>query len=94
MTEKRKAITEKMKIDTLLYLVLDSKNPICCPECKLALTPDDKLHWDHRHPHALGGGHNYLNLRPMHVACHKKKPTEIQPPLTEVTSLISTRPKD
>lgn len=68
MTARRKPITVKMKLASLLY-----HNDIECPLCGVFLKSTDEIQWDHRHPVALGGEHDCTNIEACHVACHRKK---------------------
>jgi 5-methylcytosine-specific restriction endonuclease McrA len=65
---KRQAITDKMKLNCLLY-----RHFIPCGICGAELFPSDVIEWDHVHALVHGGPHEYQNLRPMHAECHKKK---------------------
>jgi len=44
-----------------------------CTICHEVLLPTDDIHWDHLHGEAMGGLHDYTNLRPTHAACNLKK---------------------
>jgi len=72
---KRKAITERMKIDALLYRAFKQDAPITCARCGgvLVPAPDCIIQWDHGHPLGLGGPHHFTNLQPLHVDCHAAK---------------------
>lgn len=65
---KRKPITDKMKMECLLY-----RGSNLCSICKEPLGPWDEIEWDHIFEFADGGPHSYINLRPLHPDCHKKK---------------------
>lgn len=65
---KRQAITDKMKLDCLLY-----RHSIKCGLCGKELFPADEIEWDHIHALVHGGPHVFTNLRPVHVPCHKAK---------------------
>lgn len=65
---KRKAITERMKILSLLYW-----HDIECPECGQWISSGDQVEWDHRVPVALGGGHDHTNIMACHKTCHAEK---------------------
>src|SRR5690348_17156987 len=65
---KRQPITERMKIDALLDMY-----GIYCIECDGLICPGQPIQWDHRHALVHGGPHDYRNIRPVHVECHKKK---------------------
>jgi len=67
MTE-RKAITEKMKIKCLIH-----RYSIGCGLCGLWLQVEDEIEWDHIHAICHNGPHEYINLRPVHAECHKRK---------------------
>lgn len=47
--------------------------PFFCTICKIELTPEDEIQFDHVHADKLGGEHHYSNLRPVHAECHRKK---------------------
>lgn len=66
---KRKAITDKMKWQSLLYWSTDAY----CPECSEPILATDNIEWDHRHPIALGGTHTFDNIRAVHRECHRLK---------------------
>lgn len=65
---KRKAISDKMKIHSLLFW-----GNIRCPECHGDLQCDDEIEWDHRHALVFNGKHAYDNIRPLHATCHTQK---------------------
>lgn len=67
---KRKAITERMKIDALL-MAASHGAPLCT--CGEPIDPGQPIDWDHYTPLALSGDHHYTNLRPLHRDCHRKK---------------------
>lgn len=73
MTVKRPPITNRMKIDALLFQAWRRYFPITCAICSEAIEPEQELDWDHTTPLALGGEHHYGNLRPLHRGCHRKK---------------------
>lgn len=78
-----KKVSERMKIDALLYLALasdyrafvDGKQAYAftCPRCKFPIMPEADIRWDHAVPHGIGGAHHYKNIRPMCTACHAEK---------------------
>jgi len=65
---KRKAITERMKIDALLW-----RFTINCRLCQTLLSQNDAIEWDHVIPIALHGEHAFHNIAPVHRACHNAK---------------------
>jgi hypothetical protein len=66
---KRKAITDRMKWQSLLYWL-----EVPCPECGGGIGPDDEIQWDHRAALVHDGAHEYQNIRPVHYdPCHKAK---------------------
>lgn len=65
---KRQDITERMKIDSLLY-----RYCITCALCGKDLSPGDKIEWDHVQALVHAGGHVFTNIRPLHEECHKAK---------------------
>lgn len=73
---KRKAITERMKVDCLLWHASLTPFPIRCAICREPIIPMERergLEWDHIVPIALDGDHSYINLRPLHKECHRLK---------------------
>jgi hypothetical protein len=64
----RKAITDKMKWQSLLYH-FGAK----CARCGLPLFTTDSIEWDHSLPLGLGGPHDFVNIKPLHAACHRVK---------------------
>lgn len=65
---KRKAITPAMKINCLL-----SRWFTPCGLCGQRLNAETKIEWDHIHALVHNGPHEYANLMPVHVECHKRK---------------------
>jgi 5-methylcytosine-specific restriction enzyme A len=65
---KRQAITEGMKLDSILY-----RYAVTCGLCRLELSPGDRIEWDHVHALVHGGAHVFTNIRPVHFECHKEK---------------------
>lgn len=65
---ERKAITERMKVDALLW-----RASFSCPICRLVVAPGQSIEWDHIHPVALDGEHAFMNIRPLHKHCHDRK---------------------
>ncbi len=84
---KRKAITEKMKIDCLLF-----RNNIVCWICGDMLYPGQPVEWDHIHALVHGGDHTYLNLRPLHPDCHKPKTKADVQANAKVKRIIAAKP--
>lgn len=77
-----KPVTRKMAVDCLLDRVgrthgtieFDGILRLRCVECGDPLLPGQNIHFDHIHGDAMGGPHEYQNLRPIHYdPCHKKK---------------------
>ena len=72
----RKPVTERMKVDYFLRVLLKCRQPgeeFFCPICFLDILPGDRIDWDHIQPISRGGEHSYLNIRPLHHECHKVK---------------------
>jgi 5-methylcytosine-specific restriction endonuclease McrA len=72
----RQAITEKMKVDSLLWHASMTPFPIRCGICKEPIIPMERekgLEWDHIVALAFDGDHAFYNLRPLHKACHRLK---------------------
>lgn len=89
---KRPTITERMKVDCLLWLA-DSEAEVRCPECGMMILPGQRIEWDHRHCLALDGPHVYENLRPVHYdPCHKQKSARDVKALAKVRRLANPRP--
>jgi 5-methylcytosine-specific restriction endonuclease McrA len=65
---RRRAITEKMKIASLLY-----HNDIECALCGQWLTSVDPIEWDHYRPLAMDGAHDETNIMAVHAKCHLQK---------------------
>lgn len=71
---KRRAITPKMKVDTLLAQVWRQFGAyLVCPISKIAMEPGDPVQFDHIHCVALDGPHEYQNLRAVLKTPHRKK---------------------
>lgn len=70
---KRKAITERMKIDALMYRISMVSGPVICGICRKPLAAGTKLHWDHIHAISMGGPHTFQNIRPTHPECNQAK---------------------
>lgn len=70
---KRKAITERMKIDCLLDRSNIYGGAVQCDVCFTRIIPGDRIEWDHVHPLCADGPHIYANIRPLHYDCHKEK---------------------
>lgn len=64
----RPPLTERMKIDALLF-----GNDVRCMICNHRIFPTDLYDWDHIHALALGGAHYFKNLAPTHRLCHAEK---------------------
>lgn len=65
---KRQAITDKMKLDCLLY-----RCTVKCGICGDELYPNDEIEWDHIQALVHSGAHVFTNIRPVHLECHKDK---------------------
>ena len=65
---KRRAITDKMKWQSLLYW-----GRHICPECKEVVSHGAEIEWDHRHALVHLGPHEPQNIRAIHASCHKLK---------------------
>lgn len=73
---KRAKISERMKIDALLWMCADNVVVgfgVTCHVCSQPIFPGQPIDWDHYKPLALGGSHSYENLMPLHRDCHRKK---------------------
>lgn len=83
-----KPVTRKMAVDCLLWRLqqpgctmrwrqadqVDHITVLLCPECGKPLLPGQAVQFDHIHSDAMGGPHEYQNLRPIHYdPCHKAK---------------------
>lgn len=78
-----KPISRKMAVDCLLWRLQNDTQPgadgtgrrfLICTECNDILFPGQQIQFDHIHGHAMGGPHEYKNLRPIHYdPCHKAK---------------------
>ena len=84
---KRKAITERMKIDCLLF-----RANIKCSICGDFLYPGQAIDWDHIHALVHGGDHTYLNLRPLHPDCHKPKTARDIRDNAKIKRILSPKP--
>tara|TARA_R110000868_G_scaffold102673_1_gene282793 strand:+ start:83 stop:418 length:336 start_codon:yes stop_codon:yes gene_type:complete len=65
---RRKAITDRMKLERLLLI-----SEIMCFGCYQPIIAGEKVEWDHAVPLALGGRNTPFNIRPLHKACHALK---------------------
>lgn len=65
---KRQAITDKMKLECLLY-----RCTVKCGICGDELYPNDEIEWDHIQALVHSGAHVFTNIRPVHSECHKEK---------------------
>lgn len=69
-----KHVTRKMAMDCLLDRVIRQfGTPLLSPADGEPLLPGQPIQFDHIHADVHGGPHEYENLRPIHVAAHKKK---------------------
>jgi uncharacterized protein YuzB (UPF0349 family) len=57
--KKRQAITDKMKLDCLLY-----RCTVKCGICGDELYPNDEIEWDHIQALVHSGAHVFTNIRP------------------------------
>ena len=46
---------------------------LICPICKCPIEEGQNIQFDHIHAIGHGGPHEYKNLRPVHLECHKVK---------------------
>lgn len=67
-----KPVTRKLAVDCLLHRFM-ALGGIPCSICMAPLSPGEPVQFDHVHADVFGGPHEYQNLRPVHVECHKKK---------------------
>jgi 5-methylcytosine-specific restriction endonuclease McrA len=44
-----------------------------CTKCGQLIVSGDDIQFDHIHADIFDGPHEYQNLRPIHIECHKKK---------------------
>lgn len=65
-----KPISRKMAVDCLLYR---TRGHVFCGICRIMLNPGDNIQFDHIHADVFDGPHEYQNLRPVHIECHKEK---------------------
>lgn len=65
---KRQAVTDRMKIDSLVHW-----GKIVCTNCCIRFNKLSEVEWDHIHPLALGGAHDAPNIVPLCKPCHKLK---------------------
>jgi len=65
---KREPITADLKVQSLLF-----RATVICPLCGADLMPGQEIEWDHQVPVALGGSHDFANIRPVHKRCHARK---------------------
>lgn len=70
-----KPVSRKMAVDALLHRFAEMCDArLLCPECHQLILPGQNIQFDHTHGHAMGGQHEYQNLRPIHYdPCHKAK---------------------
>lgn len=78
-----KPVTRKMAVDCLLSRIGQSQlvedgmggwmRVLVCRVCNKPMFAEQDIQFDHVHADKLGGSHHYLNLRPIHADCHKKK---------------------
>ncbi len=66
---KRKAITDKMKMDVLRCVAITT---VQCPLC-FTPTPLKRIQFDHIQALIDGGAHDVMNLRAICDVCHKPK---------------------
>lgn len=68
-----------------------------CGICHGPIGAEDEIQFDHIHGHAMGGPHEYQNLRPVHYdPCHKAKSKRDVAALAKVkriTGVTKGRPK-
>jgi hypothetical protein len=76
-----KPISRAMAVNAILHRFLHSAHYevttgtcfIVCKECGLPIEPEQPIQFDHAHAIIHNGPHEYQNLVPLHVNCHKKK---------------------
>lgn len=69
-----KPISRKMAVDALLNWFAEAQLWVRCSECDEYLLAGQSIQFDHIHGYAMGGPHEYQNLRPIHYdPCHKAK---------------------
>lgn len=101
-----KPISRKMAVDCLLFRIPTGARPyyagdpqpfLICSICGEPLLPGQQIQFDHIHGHAMGGPHEYQNLRPIHYdPCHKAKSKRDVAALAKVdriTGVTKGRPK-
>lgn len=93
-----KPISRKMAVDALLHRFAEMCDAhLLCSECNELLLPGQNIQFDHTHSHAMGGAHEYHNLRPIHYdPCHKAKSKRDVAALAKVariTGVTKGRPK-
>lgn len=93
-----KPVSRRMAVDCLLdRIIRQFGSPLLCPVDGEPLLPGQVIQFDHVHAHALGGGHTYLDIRPIHYdPCHKKKTKADVQALAKVdriTGVTKGRPK-
>jgi 5-methylcytosine-specific restriction endonuclease McrA len=65
---KRKAITDKMKLEGAICW-----GSVVCTNCCIRFKFPREIEWDHFNPVAMGGRHDDSNIRPLCKECHKLK---------------------
>lgn len=102
-----KPVTRKMAVDCLLDRILtDTRTAmgdgvdrvhLLCRVCGEPLLPGQAIQFDHIHADALGGPHEYKNIRPIHYdPCHKaksKRDVGALAKIDRITGLTCTGPK-
>jgi hypothetical protein len=83
---KRKAITDRMKVDSMLFWF-----PPPCAECGDPIYHWQKVEWDHVHAIVFDGPHDVGNIRPLHAMCHTEKTIRDVKALAKVKRLQKAR---
>ncbi len=84
---KRQAITDKMKLECLLY-----RCTVKCGICGDELYPNDEIEWDHIQALVHSGAHVFTNIRPVHAECHKEKTARDIAANAKVKRILADKP--
>lgn len=90
-----KPISRKMAVDALLHRFAEAHDAhLLCSECNELILAGQNIQFDHIHGHAMGGAHEYQNIRPIHYdPCHKRKSKRDVAALAKVKRILRGKKK-
>lgn len=70
---RRRARMREAFVETVDYAAVLAEHGMFCHICSMVIVDASQLHFDHVVPLALGGLHEYSNIRPAHALCNLRK---------------------